>query len=185
MIYADWALLGLVAISLLIGLWRGFIREVLDITVWALAFFIAFQFAGPVATLLDEQISVPSARTAVAFGGLFLGVLILGGLITWLISKLVEKTGLTGSDRMLGGMFGLLRGVLLVIALVLVAGFTPLPQDPWWEHSQVIQAVLPLADWAAGFLPDSVREYFDLYRSAAAVSELQASVVTVIESPAA
>lgn len=162
MSYVDWVLLGIIAVSLLVGLLRGFVKEVFALAVWAAAFFVAFQFSGVVAEHLADQVSLPSARNALAFGSLFLLVLLIGGLLTYLVGLLVEKTGLSGTDRLLGGVFGALRGLLLVIGLVLVAGFTPVPQDPWWDESRVIQSVLPLAEWAAGFLPESIREHLEL-----------------------
>ena len=162
MTYVDWVLLGVIALSLLVGLLRGFVKEVFALAVWAAAFFVAFQFSGVVAEQLAGQVSLPSARNALAFGSLFLLVLLVGGLLTYLVGLLVEKTGLSGTDRLLGGVFGALRGLLLVIGLVLVAGFTPVPQDPWWDESRVIQSVLPLAEWAAGFLPESIREHLEL-----------------------
>ena len=104
-------------------------------------------------------------RQGLAFAAVFLAVLAVGGLLTWLVGQLVQKTGLSGTDRLLGGLFGAARGLLLVLALIIAAGFTPIPLDPWWAESRVIQALLPLADWASGFLPESVLEYLDLYPS--------------------
>lgn len=163
MVYADWLLLGLVALSVLIGLWRGFIQEVFALAVWVLAFLLAFQYSGLLAELLVPWIELPSARTAAAFGGIFIVALVVGGLLSWLLHKLVASTGLSGTDRLMGGVFGAVRGVLLIVMLVLVAGFTPVPADPWWQESQVIRAVMPLADWAAGLLPESVREWLELH----------------------
>lgn len=186
MIHVDWALLGLIAISFLIGLWRGFIKEVFALAVWVAAFLVAFLYSGVLADLIGDRIELPSARSALAFAGLFLFVLLVGGLLTWLIGKLVEKTGLTGTDRLLGSLFGLLRGVLLVVALIIVAGFTPIPEDPWWDESRVIRSMLPLADWGATFLPDEVLEYFELFPVVEQVKELQVlNSGAVLESPAA
>lgn len=168
------ALLGLIALSVLIGLWRGFIKEVFALAVWVLAFLLAFQYSDLAAVHLSGFVELPSARTAVAFGGIFILVLVAGGLLTWLVGKLVEKTGLSGTDRLLGAVFGALRGVLLIIALILVAGFTPIPNDPWWQQSRVIEALIPLADWTAGFLPETVREWLDLHAAAETASEVQA-----------
>ena len=169
---ADWVLLGLVVLSTVIGLWRGFIKEVFALAVWVAAFFVASTYSDLASGLLESSIELPSARTALGFGGLFILVLVVGGLLTWLIGKLVEKTGLTGTDRLLGAVFGALRGVLLIIALIIVGGFTPLPEDPWWETSRVIQSLLPLAEWASDFLPESIQEYFDLYRELPDLPEL-------------
>ena len=160
--YADYVILGIVAISILVGAIRGFIKEAFSLAVWAAAFLVAFQYSGALALELESHIELPSARTALAFAGLFLVVLLIGGLLTFLIGKLVEKTGLSGTDRLLGGGFGSIRGLFLVMALMLVAGLTPVPQDPWWQNSRSIQSLLPLAEWSAQFLPDYILEYMEL-----------------------
>jgi len=160
--YSDFVVLGIIAISILVGAIRGFIKEAFSLAVWAAAFLVAFQYSGTLALQLESHIELPSARTALAFSGLFLVVLLIGGLLTFLVGKLVEKTGLSGSDRLLGGVFGGIRGLVLVIALMLVAGLTPVPQDPWWKTSRSIQSLLPLAEWSAQFLPDYILEYMDM-----------------------
>ncbi len=160
--YVDYAVLGIVVLSILVGALRGFIKEVFSLAVWAAAFLIAFQYSGALALQLENHIELPSARTSLAFAGLFLVVLLVGGLITFLIGKLVEKTGLSGTDRLLGGLFGAIRGLILILVLMLVAGLTPVPQDPWWQQSRTIQSLMPLAEWSAQFLPDYILEYMDL-----------------------
>ena len=160
--YVDYAVLGIVLISILVGSLRGFIKEVFSMAVWAAAFLVAFQYSGALAMLLESHIELPSARTSLAFAGLFLSVLLVGGLITFLVGKLVEKTGLSGTDRLLGGVFGAFRGLILILFIMLVAGLTPVPQDPWWQQSRSIQSLLPLAEWSAQFLPDYILEYMDL-----------------------
>ena len=160
--YADYAILGIIAISILVGAIRGFVKEAFSLAVWAAAFLVAFQYSGALAMQLENHIELPSARTSLAFAGLFLSVLLVGGLITFLVGKLVEKTGLSGTDRLLGGVFGGIRGLALVIALVVVAGLTPVPQDPWFQQSRTIQSLMPLAEWSAQYLPDYILEYLDL-----------------------
>ena len=160
--YVDYAVLGIVLISILVGSLRGFIKEVFSMAVWAAAFLVAFQYSGALAMMLESHIELPSARTSLAFAGLFLSVLLVGGLITFLVGKLVEKTGLSGTDRLLGGVFGAFRGLILILFIMLVAGLTPVPQDPWWQQSRSIQSLLPLAEWSARFLPDYILEYMDL-----------------------
>ncbi len=159
----DLVLLGLVGLSVVVGLWRGFIKEVFALAVWVFAFMAAFHFSGAAANLLEPYVTVPSARQGLAFAAVFILVLVAGGLVTFLIGQLVEKTGLSGTDRLLGAVFGAARGLLLVLALILAAGFTPVPADPWWGESRVIQSLLPLAEWAGGFLPESVTEHLELY----------------------
>jgi len=161
--WPDYLILATIAISILVGALRGFVKEAFSLAVWAIAFVVAFQFSAPIATWMESSITLPSARTALAFAGLFVMVLLLGGLCTYLVSQLVQKTGLSGTDRMLGGIFGVARGVILVVMLILVAGFTPVPKDPWWSESRTIQAMMPLADWSASLLPETVREHLDLH----------------------
>jgi membrane protein required for colicin V production len=163
--YADYVVLGIIAISILVGAIRGFVKEAFSLAVWAAAFLVAFQYSGALALQLENHIDLPSARTSLAFAGLFLGVLLVGGLITYLVGKLVEKTGLNGTDRLLGGVFGGVRGLALVLALMLVAGLTPVPKDPWWQQSRTIQSLMPLAEWSAQYLPDYIIEHMDLTAS--------------------
>jgi len=160
--YADYVVLAIIAISILVGAIRGFIKEVFSLLVWAAAFLIAFQYSGDLAMQLQDQIELPSVRTSLAFAGLFVAVLLVGGLLTYLLGELVAKTGLSGTDRLLGGVFGGLRGLALVLALMLVAGLTPIPQDPWWQESRAIQSLMPLAEWVTQFLPDYILEYLHL-----------------------
>ncbi len=169
--WPDYLIIGIVATSVLVGLLRGFFQEAFSLAVWVAAFLIAFQLSGSVEAWLPGSITLPSARTAVAFAGLFLSVLVVGGLLTYLVGKLVKKTGLSGTDRLMGGLFGACRGVLMVVILILVAGFTPIPADSWWSESQGLQALMPLAEWASGFLPESVSENFELFPVAEPAAE--------------
>jgi membrane protein required for colicin V production len=159
--WPDYAILAIVAISILVGALRGFVKEVFSLLVWAAAFIVAYQFSGDIAGLMEEHVSLPSARTALGFTGLFVAVLLVGGLLNYLIGRLVESTGLSGTDRLLGGLFGAARGLFLVVAVLLVAGFTPIPADPWWKGSATIQRMMPLVEWASGYLPETVREHLD------------------------
>jgi membrane protein required for colicin V production len=159
--WPDYAILAVVAISVLVGVLRGFIKEVFSLLVWAAAFLVAYQFGGDVAAMMEDAVSLPSARSAMGFTGLFVAVLLVGGLLNYLLGRLVESTGLSGTDRLLGGVFGAARGLGLVVAVLLVAGFTPIPADPWWQESRSIARLMPLVDWAASWLPESIAEHLD------------------------
>ena len=163
MSWPDYAILGTIAISILVGALRGFIKEVFSIAVWAAAFIISYQFGGNVAELMNAHISLPSARTAMGFTGLFIIVLLIGGLLNYLLGRLVKSTGLSGTDRLLGGVFGAARGLALVVAVLLVAGFTPIPADPWWKNAQLLQRLMPFVEWSSGFLPENVSEHLEFY----------------------
>jgi membrane protein required for colicin V production len=161
MFWPDYAILLIIGLSILVGALRGFIKEVFSLLVWAAAFLVAWHFSDDVAGLMEDAITLPSARTAMGFTGLFVAVLLVGGLLNYLLGRLVQSTGLSGSDRLLGGVFGALRGLALVVAALLVAGFTPIPADPWWQESQTIQRVLPLVEWASSFMPETISEHLD------------------------
>ena len=113
-------------------------------------------FAEDIAALLIDKIPVPSVRTASAFLILFFACLIVAGVINYLAGKLVEKTGLSGTDRMLGVVFGTLRGTVVVGILVLLAGFTAVPEDPWWDQSILLRHFETMAVELRSFLPPDV-----------------------------
>ena len=175
--YADYVVLAIIAISILVGAIRGFVKEAFSLAVWAAAFLVAFQFSGVLAMQLENHIELPSARTSLAFASLFILVLLVGGLVTFLVGKLVEKTGLDGTDRLLGGVFGGVRGLAIVLAVILVAGLTPVPQDPWWQQSKTIQSLMPLAEWSAQFLPDYILEHLELKPDNAAEKQVAVAAV--------
>lgn len=154
--WADYFILGLIGLSILVSLWRGFIKEALSLVTWIVAFLVALMFSESFAEFLKPWISLPSARAAAAIAILFIAVLILGGLIGFLAGQLVRKTGLGGTDRVLGTVFGAARGVLIVAVIVMLAGLTALPQDPWWRESQLLPHFERLALWLADYLPSDV-----------------------------
>ncbi|MCP5158120.1 MAG: CvpA family protein [Gammaproteobacteria bacterium] len=156
--WADYLIVFLIALSMLIGLWRGLLREVISLTTWIAAFAIAFLFAEDGAVHLIPYIDVPSLRIAATFGGLFLITLLIGGLIGIVSSYLVDYTGLTGTDRLLGMVFGLARGAAVIVALVLAAGLTPLPNDPWWQQSLLLGRFQEGALWLRGVLPPELAQ---------------------------
>lgn len=158
MIWVDYLILGIVALSALIGLIRGLVREVLSLAIWIGAILIAWWFYQPLAEHLTDWISTPSVRLGAAFLILVFTVLIAGAIVGHLISLLVEKTGLTGTDRLLGVVFGAARGAVLVAMLVFLAGLTPLPDDPWWKESALVGRFQVLAEHVLGELPPEVTE---------------------------
>lgn len=155
----DFAIIAVIAISTIVSLFRGFIREVMSLLVWILAIWAAFAYSGHAASLMEGWVEMPSARSALAFAGVFFIVLAIGGLINYLIGRLVDSTGLSGTDRMLGLIFGALRGLALVVIFFMVAGLTPLPRDPWWQESKLAVNFENLATWASGFLPEEISRH--------------------------
>ncbi|MGR8950600.1 MAG: CvpA family protein, partial [Gammaproteobacteria bacterium] len=160
MIWPDIAILGIIGISTVISLLRGFVREVLSLAAWVVAIWVAYTFASSVAPVLESFISLPSARHIAAFVLLLVATLMLMGIINFLLSKIIESTGLTGTDRALGMVFGVLRGIVIVALLVLLAGATPLPQDPWWAESIFVGHFEALAEFALQYLPPGLAKHF-------------------------
>lgn len=157
--WADYTIIGICVVSMVVSLFRGFIREVFSLLVWIAAVYAALQAAGPLAVQLEGVIEVPSVRVIIAFVGVFLVVLAVGGLINYLLGRLVDGTGLSGTDRLFGVLFGALRGLAIVLAAVIVAGFTPFVSDPWWRQSLLLPEMERLAIWLVEFFPESIQAY--------------------------
>lgn len=147
--WADWIIVAIIGVSCLISLKRGFVKEALSLVVWVAAFIVAIAFHDRLATLLIDHISAPSLRSLIAFAALFIVTLIIGALVNAMVAALVQATGLTGTDRLLGMVFGLARGLLVILALVVVLPMLlPVQQDAWWRESQIIPHLTLMEDWA-------------------------------------
>ena len=158
MIWIDYAILAIVGISGVISLMRGFIREALSLASWIAAFWIAFAFCGEASVWFDGYIEGPSERVGVAFVAIFFGVLLLCAGIIRLVGGLVEGTGLSGVDRTLGTVFGMLRGVVIAAVLVLLAGLTPLPRYSWWDQSLLMPHFVDLGNELRALLPPDMQQ---------------------------
>lgn len=154
---ADIAILAVLGVSVLFSLFRGFIREVFSVLVWAVAIIAALQVAGPFARVLEAWIEMPSARLIFAFVAVFVFVLVIGAVFSFALGRLIENTDLSPTDRLFGGVFGLMRGLAIVLALVMVARFTPFPADPWWQESRLLPEFERLAEWTMDYMPESVQ----------------------------
>jgi len=148
MTWLDYAVVGVFAVSLVIGAWRGLVREVVSILGWVIAFLAANLLAGPLGPVMPEFIPTPELRVAAAYLGIFIASLIVTSLAGLLLSKVVSAVGLGGIDRLLGAVFGAARGLLILLAAALLAGLTSAPRQPYWRDS----ASGPLLTQAAGFL---------------------------------
>ncbi len=163
MIWVDYLIAGLISVSAVIGLIRGFIKEAFALFTWMAAVGVGVHYSRTFAVLLENTISYPSARIAGAFALLFFMTLLLGGVISYILGQLIEKTGLSGTDRLIGMMFGILRGSVLVALTVMLAGTTPLPEDPWWQRSLLIPPFQALALWLKGHIPPDLAGYIHFH----------------------
>lgn len=154
MVWIDFVILGIIALSAVVSLVRGFVKEAMSLATWLAAFFVASTFYADLSALLD--ISDPIIRNATAIAILFVLTLILGALINYIVSQLVDKTGLSGTDRVLGVCFGAMRGVLIVAALLFfIDSMTGFNQSLWWQQSVLIPEFEVVIQWFFSLVQNS------------------------------
>lgn len=148
--WADFTIIGILALSVLISAIRGFVKEVLSLLAWLAAFAVSMLLYEQAAnTLLSEVISTPSLRYLAAWAGIFVVVLLAASAINYLLGRMVEATGLSGTDRLLGTLFGATRGLVIVMALlIMVPMVLPVKEDLWWHQSVLIPEFLRFETWA-------------------------------------
>ncbi|MDO8696146.1 MAG: CvpA family protein [Pseudomonas sp.] len=158
--WVDWAIIAIIVISCLISLKRGFVKEALSLVTWIIAGVVAWMFGGALAQHLTDFIEMPSARIIAGCAILFVATLLVGALVNFLISELVRVTGLSGTDRFLGMVFGGARGALLVVVLTGLLSLAPVQQDPWWQQSSLIPHFLIVADWSKNLIVGMAGQWF-------------------------
>ena len=146
----------LVAISVGFSIWRGMVREILSLVSWFAAFWLAKLFAAVVASWLPASWSHQGLRIAVSFVAVMLVSVLVFSLISMLIVHLVKTAGLTASDRALGAVFGLVRGVLVLVVLVLVGGMTAEPREPYWRNALLSRPLEKIALLVKPWLPEDI-----------------------------
>jgi len=158
MTWLDHAVAGVFAVSLLVGVWRGLVREVISVLGWIIAFLSANLFAGPLGPSMPQAIPTPELRVAAAFVAVFVGALVLSSLSGLLLSKIVQSVGLAGMDRLLGAVFGAARGLLLVAAAAVLAGLTSAPRQSYWRDSASAPLLVQVALTLRPLLPQTLTE---------------------------
>lgn len=119
------------------GAWRGLAKEALSLVTWLAAIWVAWRFAWLVEPLLGEWAGAPELKIWVARAVIFVLVFAAGGLIAWLIREVIRQTGLSGTDRVLGSVFGLVRGAIVVGLLAIALQLSGLDEDPWWREAKL------------------------------------------------
>lgn len=155
--WVDYAILAILALSVFTGLVRGFIKELLALSIWILAIWLAFNYAKYYESWVQPYIEEPTIRLAVAFIVILLLTLIIGGACNALISYVLKRSGLSSTDRILGVAFGFARGVLIVALLMLVIQLTSLPHEEYSKQSRIYATFDPLVHWMSQFVPDVVK----------------------------
>lgn len=149
MTWADWAIIAVLGLSTLISVVRGFVKEAVSLLIWLTAAIVASIFHDQLAALMTDWIDTPSLRMLAAWVSLFVAVLIVGSILNYLLGKLIQATGLSGTDRLLGMFFGLVRGlVILMVVLIILPKVLPVTEDQWWIESTLIPYFMQYEDWA-------------------------------------
>jgi len=159
--WADIAVISVIGLSVLISLFRGFVKEAISLATWVAAVVVAMLFSSRLASYLPVSIESGTVRVVIAFFVLFLITLIVGAIINYLISQMVSKTGLSGTDRLLGVIFGVARGGLIVALLVLLAGLTNMPKEAWWQSTRTLPFFEKIAVQVKDVMPTEWQKWFE------------------------
>ena len=155
----DYVVIAIVCVSVVLSVMRGFVKEVLGLVGWVAAFVAAMTLSEPFSHLMVANIPDERVRAIVAFLGVFFATLLLMAFIAWMFSRLIKTAGLGLEDRVLGGVFGVARGLLVVMILVLLAGLTNLPKQPAWTNAALSPPLEALAKTMKPWLPQSLSRY--------------------------
>ena len=177
----DLALLVVVAASTLFAFVRGVIREMIALVTWVAGFVLAIHYAGPLAGWWTRLDMTPVAKHLLAFATILVAVMILGALVAWMLSRVVKAIGLGFVDRLLGAIFGLARGLLILVVFALVAGVTALPKRDWWQNSTLGDPLAEIALALKSYLPRAWAERLD-FSAAGGLSAHLGEYCTCVES---
>ena len=155
----DYVLLFVLAASVVISTMRGLVKEILSLLGWVVAFVVANAYGAQLAPMLPVMIPGAAVRLMVAFVALFLGVRILMGLLTLAVDALVQAAGLSLADRGLGGLFGLARGIVIVLFGVILCGMTSIPQQDFWKNALLSPMAETGARTVKPFLPAALAQH--------------------------
>ncbi|MBC7684076.1 MAG: CvpA family protein [Bdellovibrionales bacterium] len=155
----DYLVLFVLISSIVISTLRGLVKEILSLVSWVVAFVVANMFGAKLAPLLPAIIPGDMVRLIVAFIALFIGVRLLMGLLMMAVDAVVKASGLSLADRGLGGLFGLARGIVIVLAGVIVAGMTELPKQDFWTHAMFSPMAETGVRTVKPFLPASLSRH--------------------------
>lgn len=155
----DYVVLAIIGFSILLSVLRGLVRELLALAAWAIAFVTARLFGGDLAALMPSDIPGEELRWLAGFVTLFITVLLVMSLVAVAVSQLVKSAGLSVEDRVLGAIFGMVRGVAVVIVLALIAGTTALPKQPVWRDAALRPLLELVALGVKGWLPPALAQH--------------------------
>ena len=146
MVGIDYLLIGIIVLSALMGAYRGFVKEALALSGWVIAVWGAWQFGDDLAQRLPDFIEDPVLKIWSARLLMLIAALFAAGVVSRLLSILLDQTGLSGTNRLLGAVFGVVRGGLLAAVCVALLQATGFDEDPWWNESKLIPYAAPITD---------------------------------------
>ena len=157
--WADIVIVSVLFASVVVSLIRGFVKEAISLSTWCLAAWLGLSWCQPL-SLFIVFTEIPTLKVFLAFLGVFICVIFMGAMVNYAVGKMVRKTPFSVPDRILGSVFGLFRGGLVVSIVVLLAGLTPFPNDPWWQASLLVPNFQLVAEWFQQQLPADIAAQF-------------------------
>ncbi len=158
----DLAVIAILLVSFLLGIWRGLVYEVLSLIGWPIAFIVSKLYGGSLVMSLSGvsfmQKMPEVSRIGIAYALIFITTLIVWGILVWLVARLVKAVGLGTIDKVMGGLFGLLRGGLILLALVWLAGLTHIPDQSAWRDAKMSKPLEKAALLTKIWLPDNIAQ---------------------------
>lgn len=155
----DWICVAVLLASLLLGAWRGLVYEVMSVLGWVASFILAQMFAGVLANHVPLESATEEVRYAIAFVVLFVLGAFVGGLLASLVRRLANAMGLRPVDRTLGAVFGVLRGMMLLLVVAVVVNMTSLREGAWWQESFSAKLSTDVLGQLKPVLPETFRNY--------------------------
>lgn len=160
--WIDYTIIAILALSALTGLVRGFIKEIVALSVWVAAGWLAFAYAKPVSAWLGAYIHDKTAQVVLAYIVIIVGTLLIGGILNTMLSFMMHHSGLNGTDRLLGLGFGAVRGVFVVALILVVVRISALPEEEYRKQSQLYAYFTPVVNWLYRYTPDLIKRVEEL-----------------------
>ena len=175
--WIDYVIIGVLVLSALTGFVRGFIKEVIALGVWVAAVWVAFVYAKPVAAWLGTYIQDKSVQVVLAYVVIVVGTVFIGGILNTMLSFILHHSGLSGTDRLLGLIFGAVRGVFVIALVMVVIRISAFPEDEYKKKAQLYTYFTPLVNWMYQYAPDLIKRAEDIEHHARPIPNKRADLM--------
>lgn len=156
--WVDYFIVGVIALSVLTGLFRGFVKELMALIIWVVAIWLAYSYSNLLHPWLSPYIHDATAIKVISFIIIMLATLMIGAIINFIMSFIMKRSGLSGTDRVLGMGFGFVRGIFIVAVIMLVMEITAVPVQQYQDTSKLYQKFTPLVKWLSQYVPGFVKQ---------------------------